>query len=229
MENAPQRGMSRRKLFTLVGGAAALGAGAVVFNAFEQNKKHKEKAWSEIRESVAKLESKFALQSGEYAIVVNPEAQELYVVRNEQIIEIYPVSTSKYGIGTKSGSKRTPWGTHRIKEKIGEGAPEGAVFNARQATGEVAAIERKPVETGEDRVTTRIMWLEGEENMNKGKGVDSHTRFIYIHGTPEEGLIGQPASHGCIRMRNHDVVELFNRVPAGTLVEIQPREYRSNK
>jgi len=210
----------------LAGGAALLGAGAVAFNALEQAKKRKEQAWSDIKESVQKLEAGFALKPGEPAVVVNPEKQELYLVRNDTILEIYPVSTSKFGIGVQSGSEQTPWGTHRIREKIGDDAPEGAIFEAREPTGEIARIERKPIETGKDLITTRIMWLEGQEDkVNKGKGVDSHARYIYIHGAPEEGLIGQPASHGCIRMKNRDVVELFDRVPAGTLVEIQAREY----
>lgn len=228
MENSPA--LDRRKfLLGLTAGGAIIGAGVItekVVNA----EKHKEKIWIDIREDVEKLESQFGLQSREYAVVVNPEAQELYLVRDSKILQIYPVSTSKNGIGTRVGSEKTPWGTHRIKEKIGEGAPEGAVFAGRQPTGEIANIERKPIETGEDLITTRIMWLEGEEeNINKGEGVDSHGRYIYIHGAQEEGLIGQPASHGCIRMRNKDVIELFNRVPAGTLVEIQPREYQKGR
>lgn len=228
MENSPA--VDRRKfILGLAAGGAVIGAGVIAEKIVSRGKQ-KEKIWADIRTDVEKLESQFGLQPSEYAIVVNPEVQELYLVRDGKILEIYPVSTSKNGIGTRAGSEKTPWGTHRIKEKIGEEAPEGAVFVARQPTGEVAKIERRPIETGKDLITTRIMWLEGEEEkINKGEGVDSHARYIYIHGAEEEGLIGQPASHGCVRMRNRDVIELFNRVPEGTLVEIQPREYRRGR
>jgi L,D-peptidoglycan transpeptidase YkuD (ErfK/YbiS/YcfS/YnhG family) len=134
---------------------------------------------------------------------------------------VYPVSTAKNGVGSKTGSQRTPLGLHRVHSKFGAGEPLGMVFDARRATGKLAAIHTTPVDLPEDVITTRILWLEGlEAGKNRGKGVDSHTRFIYIHGTNEEGLIGQPASHGCVRMRNRDVVELFELVAPGTLVEI---------
>ncbi|TAJ13358.1 L,D-transpeptidase [Patescibacteria group bacterium] len=190
-------------------------------------KTKRERAWNESKESVARLVSEFDLQPEAYAIVVNPEKQELYVIQNNAVVEIYPISTSIKGIGTRSGSEKTPWGTHRIKEKIGDEVEVGTVFVAREPTEKVVEPITSPIDTNEDLVTTRIMWLEGEEpNINQGSGVDSHSRYIYIHGTPEEGLIGQPASHGCIRMKNDDVVKLFNTVPTGTLVEIQAREYR---
>lgn len=229
-ESLDKKGVNRRRFLgwgLATAGAVVVGVvGEKVVRTANEDAR-KEEALKDITESVQKLTSQFGLQPEENAIVVNPEKQELYVVQNNKIIKIYPVSTSKNGVGTQKGSERTPWGTHRIKEKIGDGAPEGSVFVAREQTDRVIDIIKNPIDTSEDVVTTRIMWLQGEElNINKGEGVDSHSRYIYIHGTQEEGLIGSPASHGCIRMKNKDVVELFDSVPSGTLVEIQAREYR---
>ena len=134
-------------------------------------------------------------------------------------IKIYPVSTSKYGIGNRSGSGKTPLGKHFIKNKIGNGAAQKTIFKARRNTGRLAKIDAPKAG---DLVTTRIMWLKGlEPGINSGHGIDSYKRYIYIHGTGEEGKIGQPASHGCIRMYNRDVVELFDRVNKGTEVIIK--------
>lgn len=232
-EPLDKKALNRRKFLRwglATAGAVAVGVvGEKVVRTANENAR-KEEALKDITESVQKLTSEFGLQPEEFAIVVSPEKQELYVVQNNKIIDLYPVSTSKNGVGTQVGSERTPWGTHRIREKIGDGAEEGSVFVARQQTERVVDAIKEPVDTSEDLVTTRIMWLEGEEpHINKGAGVDSHSRFIYIHGTQEEGLIGRPASHGCIRMRNKDVIKLFDSVPAGTLVEIQAREYRGVK
>ena len=220
--------MNRRKFLGLAAaGVVAVGVvGERVVHIASENAR-REVALRDITESIQKLTSQFGLQPEEFAIVINPEKQELYLVQSNKVIDIYPVSTSKNGVGTQEGSERTPWGTHRVKEKIGEGAPEGTVFVAREQTDRVVDIIQAPLDVPEDLVTTRIMWLEGEEpNINRGEGVDSHSRFIYIHGTQEEGLIGRPASHGCIRMKNNDVIELFDSVPSGTLVEIQARDYR---
>jgi len=164
---------------------------------------------------------KFGLKPHELAIVVKISEQKLYLVRDGEIVKTYPVSTSKYGVGNQKGSNRTPLGTHRIFKKIGDGAKIGAIFEHNVDTGRVATIHTDETQSGEDLITTRIMWLEGlEPGINRGEGIDSRDRHIYIHGTPEEWLIGRPASHGCIRMKNRDVVELFNLVREGTLVEI---------
>ncbi|MFQ6092176.1 MAG: L,D-transpeptidase family protein, partial [bacterium] len=102
------------------------------------------------------------------------------------------------------------------------GAKIGAIFKSGLNTGEIAKIYTDSTDVQEDLITSRIMWLEGlEAGINKGRDIDSYDRRIYIHGTPEEGLIGVPVSHGCIRMRNKDVIELFDLVSKGTLVEIQ--------
>jgi hypothetical protein len=142
------------------------------------------------------------------------------LVENNFIIS-YPISTSKYGIGSQARSNKTPLGLHRIEEKIGASAPLGTIFKARQNTGKIAEINQAGAG---DLVTTRIMWLKGlEPNKNQGAGIDSYQRYIYIHGTVEENKIGQPASHGCIRMNNRDVIELFEQVKAGTLVDIREK------
>ncbi len=147
--------------------------------------------------------------------------QKLYLIKNDKIVKTYPVSTSKYGIGNREGSFQTPLGRHRVARKIGAGAPLGTIFKERRPTGKIIAPNptRTPVEG--DYVTTRILWLEGmEPGKNRGGEVDSFRRCIYIHGTPDEGLIGTPASHGCIRMKNRDAVDLFERVPFGARVDI---------
>lgn len=143
--------------------------------------------------------------------------QKLILFKDEKIVKSYSVSTSKYGIGNKSGSNKTPLGLHRIVSKIGRNAPICAIFKRRRNTGKIAKINKDE----RDLITTRILRLEGfQKGINKGKGIDSFKRCIYIHGTPQEKLIGTPASHGCIRMRNRDIIRLFRIVKRGTLVKI---------
>ena len=133
----------------------------------------------------------------------------------------YPVSTALNGAGETEGSYCTPRGRHRIAQKIGANAPLYTVFKARVPTGEIWTPEREAKSPGSDWILSRILWLEGlEPGKNQGGTVDSHARYIYIHGTNEESKIGTAVSHGCIRMRNADVVDLFERVPVGTGVEI---------
>ena len=137
-------------------------------------------------------------------------------------MESFPISTSKYGEGSIENSFKTPLGSHEIKEKIGDNAHVNTIFVARNNTGEVANIIKSPINTESDHVTSRILWLNGlESGINNGPGVDSYSRYIYIHGTHEEGLIGQKASHGCIRMFNNDVIYLYDIVEKGTKVYIR--------
>ena len=155
-------------------------------------------------------------------ILVDISEQRLYLKSGEQTLVSYPISSSKYGEGSKENSFKTPLGNHIIKEKIGENAPINTIFISRINTKNIASIENKPKNTENDYVTSRIMWLEGEENgVNKGPGIDSYERYIYIHGTHEEGLIGVKASHGCIRMFNVDVIDLYDRIYNGTKVIIR--------
>ena len=156
-------------------------------------------------------------------IKVSDQQQKLFLIKAGKILQEYPVSTSRYGIGSEAGSNKTPQGKHKIIKKIGDEAPVGTIFRSRLNTGKIATIYTDTTDLEQDDVTTRILRLTGlEKGINQGGNVDSFQRYIYIHGTPEEGLIGQPASHGCIRMRNADVVQLFDAVEEGTLVVIEP-------
>jgi len=167
------------------------------------------------------LTKNFGAKNADTIIVVNIAQQQLQVVSNNNILKTYTVSTAKAGIGSKKNSNKTPLGVHRIKNKIGDKAPLGTIFFARQPSGQIAEIYTDTTDTPKDYVTTRILWLDGlEPGKNKGGKVDSYERYIYIHGTHEEGLLGKPMSMGCIRMKNIDVTELFNMVKEGTLVII---------
>ena len=153
---------------------------------------------------------------------IDISAQSLRVYRAEQMIVSYPVSTALKGTGCQQDSFQTPTGLHQIIEKIGDNQPTGMIFKGRQPTGEIAAIELSDSDTGSDLITSRILWLDGmEPGVNRGNGVDTHDRYIYIHGTNEEGRVGQAVSHGCIRMKNDDVIDLFDRVATGTMVIIE--------
>ncbi|MEM8969931.1 MAG: L,D-transpeptidase [Bacteroidota bacterium] len=155
-------------------------------------------------------------------IKVSVTEQKLYLIEDGQPLKQYLVSTSVYGIGSEAGSNKTPLGKHKVISKFGDGAPLGTIFRSRINTGRKAKIYTDDTDLEEDDVTTRILRLTGlEPGKNKGSGVDSFSRYIYIHGTPEEGLIGKPASHGCIRMKNADVVELYDLVSEETLVMIE--------
>ncbi len=131
---------------------------------------------------------------------------------DDHLVRRYPISTSQFGTGTEPGSYRTPTGLFRVESMWGEGAQEGEIFVTRIATGRLGLPEDSA-----DHVQTRILWLEGVEPQN----ANTHERYIYIHGTNAEHLLGTPASHGCVRMSNADVVDLFNRVNAGTPVWIE--------
>jgi hypothetical protein len=144
--------------------------------------------------------------------------QELIGIQNGRISLKYICSTAAAGPGSRVGSWQTPLGWHVIEERFGDGLPVGAVFKERKYTGRIWNPENR---TRDDLILTRIMWLRGlEPGVNAGEGVDSHARFIYIHGTPEEDRLGTPASLGCIRMSNRDVAELYEATATGTLVLI---------
>ena len=137
------------------------------------------------------------------------------------ILRRYSVSTAANGAGEVSGSHCTPRGKHIIRAKIGAGQPENAVFVSRRPTGEIYTPELGKQFQDRDWILTRILWLSGcETGFNRLGGKDTMRRYIYIHGTPESVQLGAPGSHGCIRMHNADLVELFDLVPAGTAVEI---------
>ncbi len=155
------------------------------------------------------------------AVVIKISEQKLYVFLNNECVCEYPISTSRYGTGQEEDSYKTPLGVHCVQEKIGGDAEFAEIFKARERTHSCANIEHEDICTNEDCITSRIIWLAGlEEGVNKGAGVDSYARYIYIHGTHEEGLIGQPASEGCIRMKNQDVIDLYDRIEIASLVII---------
>ncbi len=161
----------------------------------------------------------FLIDPRELFLVVSIETQTLHVCVNDIIIEQYDVSSSRFGNGIRENSLKTPVGIHRIKEKFGAGAPAGRIFKDRIDTG----IDWDRRSTEDNLILTRILRLEGlEEGINKGAGVDSYDRYIYIHGTSQEKLIGTPLSHGCVCLRNLDIIRLFEIVKEGTLVYIDP-------
>jgi L,D-transpeptidase YbiS len=157
----------------------------------------------------------------ERRIRVDLRAQRLELLEGERRLRAWPVSTSAKGAGEQEGSERTPRGRHEVRAKIGAGAPPGAVFVGRRPTGEVCTPERARTEPARDWILSRILWLRGlEVGRNRRGRVDSMRRYIYIHGTPDEAALGTPASHGCIRMSNAAVIELFELVEPGAEVEI---------
>jgi len=148
--------------------------------------------------------------------------QELSLWEDDRLIGVYKVSTALNGAGSLQGSECTPLGHHRIRLKIGQGCPLNTVFVGRRPTGEIYTQELGKKFPGRDWILTRILWLTGlEPGKNRGGDCDTLKRFIYIHGTADEALLGQPVSHGCIRMKNQDLIEVFNAVSNNTLVTIE--------
>ncbi|MDB4808346.1 L,D-transpeptidase [Verrucomicrobiales bacterium] len=153
-----------------------------------------------------------ATNSTRHVMLVSVRDQKMAVYQEGSRVATYPISTSKFGLGDKPGSNRTPIGKMEVARKIGGGQPLGMVFKGRRPTGEVL----RPNAPGRDPIVTRILWLRG----NEAKTKNAYRRFIYIHGTPEERKIGRPASYGCIRMRSRDVARLYRQVGVGTKVEV---------
>ena len=155
-------------------------------------------------------------------LAVSIADQTLILVNDQgQIIASYPVSTALNGAGEQDGSGCTPRGEHYIRAMVGQDLPANTVFRARRPTGEIYSPELALAHPDRDWILSRIVWLCGlEPGKNRGPGVDTFRRFIYIHGTPDTEPMGVPRSHGCIRMRNPDVIELFDRVRAGLRVVI---------
>ncbi|MDQ3620872.1 MAG: L,D-transpeptidase [Verrucomicrobiota bacterium] len=147
-----------------------------------------------------------------HTVRVSIPEQRLVVYRKGELMATYPVSTSKFGLGDRPGSHATPLGRMEIAKKIGRGQPLGMRFKHRRPTGEIVAVNAP----GRDPIVTRILWLKGLESNNR----NAYDRTIYIHGTPEEWRIGEPASYGCIRMRSRDVLDLYNTIGVGARVEV---------
>ncbi len=161
-------------------------------------------------------------------LLISISEQNLLLIKENIIIDKYPISTALNGVGSEENSGKTPLGIHRIAEKIGADAPLGTVFKARVNTHKTTPILLSNEEySSADAITTRILWLDGlEEGINKGLSedgqtpVDSYQRYIYIHGTDEEWRLGKPVSHGCIRMSNRAITKLYDKVWVNTLVVI---------
>lgn len=154
-----------------------------------------------------------------FILTVNISRQTVSLFEDNRFVKKYPCSTSRFGIGEIKDSNCTPRGLHRIAEKIGGGELAGTVFKSREIVGHTSQPE-----FADAKITTRIMWLEGlEPGFNQGGNVDSHARYIYIHGTGDQASIGEPASHGCIHLGDADLIALFDLLPSGTLVWIAER------
>lgn len=155
-------------------------------------------------------------------IIVNVKKQELQYWNNDQLECSYSISTAKNGVGEEQGSECTPRGQHIIRAKIGNGAAINSIFVGRRFTSEIFNEDLRKQFPERDWILTRILWLSGTESgVNRLGNVDTMQRYIYIHGCPDKDVMGQPSSHGCIKMRNSELVELFDKVDVGTLVTIK--------
>jgi lipoprotein-anchoring transpeptidase ErfK/SrfK len=162
--------------------------------------------------TIATIVASCAAPDTQHHIVISTREQKLALLDRGNLMAIYPVSTSKFGLGDWPGSSCTPLGELEVAEKIGDHAPSGAVFKDRRRTGEIVA----PDSPGRDPIVTRILWLRGRDPQN----AQAYARMIYIHGTPEERKIGFPVSYGCIRMRSSDIINLYEVVGRGAEVTI---------
>lgn len=161
------------------------------------------------------------MDENEYRLDISLGAQSLTLLRGNTVIAEFAVSTARNGAGERLNSECTPRGRHRIAEKLGEGCAVDTVFVGRKPTGEIYSDELRNQHPGRDWILTRILRLEGTEpGVNQGGEVDTFERMIYLHGSPADVQMGVTGSHGCIRMRNQDIVRLFDLVPPGTGVYI---------
>ena len=152
---------------------------------------------------------------------VSISQQQLAIIENDQLVRVYPVSTAKNGAGERKGSQCTPTGWHKIRAKIGDGQPLYSVFVGRRPTGEIYSPALSQQYPQRDWILTRILWLNGlEPGKNRYGEVDTGWRYIYIHGCPDQLMDGSPQSHGCIRMYNADVLDLFDHINTGISVHI---------
>ena len=164
-----------------------------------------------VLEEISSVDSSF--NTLDSLLYVDISRQSMYLLKKGTILRTFRISSSYYGTGSEINSLKTPLGKHEIYKKIGQDLPINAILKGRVWNGSIANVITEDVDTDFDHVTSRILWLDGlEKGKNNGPGVDSRSRYIYIHGTAEEGLIGKPASDGCIRMYNSDVIDLFDLV-----------------
>lgn len=156
------------------------------------------------------------------SLLVNVSAQTLVGLNVCGDLEFsYPIATAKNGVGQENGSECTPLGSHRVRAKIGSGLAAGSVFVGRRPTGEIHSDSLSVKFPNRDWILSRILWLCGNESgVNRGGQVDTQRRYIYIHGAPDSHAMGIPSSHGCVKMRNSDIITLFDQVPLGLTVNI---------
>ncbi len=176
--------------------------------------------WRDINQELAgKLDGHPALVDERPIIYIDSGKQTLHWINIDELEnKSFPISTAANGLGNRLDSNKTPTGIHRIKQKIGDDQPPGMIFEAREPTGQIC---KNTDNREKDEITSRIMWLDGlEPGFNKDGVHDSFARYIYIHGTSDEKRIGEPVSHGCIRMTNKDVIELFDAALENDLVLI---------
>ena len=179
-------------------------------------------SWSAFsQQPIAQAKAYLSNQTFKEILFVSVKEQKLYHIKNDKIIKEYIISSSAYGTGNEAGSNKTPLGLHKINQKYGDKTPINGRMVGRVFDEEIATIYTDSTKSKTDDLTSRIFWLEGlEKGKNKGEGIDSYKRYIYIHGTSEEGRLGTPASHGCIRMKNKEVIDLYKLIEVGTLVLI---------
>ena len=163
----------------------------------------------------------------EKVIDVDVEKQQLRLLQNDAVLASYVISTAKNGVGQIMGSECTPTGWHSVRAKIGINAKENTVFVGRRDTGEIFSEELRNNHPERDWILTRILWLSGLElGKNRGGEVDTMRRYVYIHGCPDSDSFSKPSSHGCVKMRNKDIIALFDNIEAGTRVLIRTSENR---
>ena len=203
--------MKRRVLIFLMSAALLLNSGCASLRFM--NSKNK------VPEACVAACGRLKIEPTPFILTVNISRQTVSLFEDNKFVKKFHCSTSRFGIGQIDGSNCTPLGLHRIAEKIGGGEPAGTVFKAREIIGHTSQPE-----FADAKITTRILWLEGlEPGFNQGGNVDSHARYIYIHGTGDQATIGRPASFGCIHLADADMISLFDLLPSGTLVWIAER------
>ncbi len=163
-----------------------------------------------------------ATSAEELWLKISIAEQSLCLFRGKDLLEVFDISSASNGPGEQFGSECTPRGWHTLRAKIGAGQPENTVFSGRRPTGEIYSEQLKSAQPERDWILTRILWLSGlEPGLNRLGKVDTMRRYIYIHGSPDDVELGVPNSHGCVRMRNSDIIKLFDEVPVGTRVYIK--------
>ena len=154
-------------------------------------------------------------------IYIGIKRQELFLINNKEVTVNYKISTSKYGVGNIDDSEKTPLGLHKIYKMYGKNVPICGIFISKKYINKITTIESLPKNTNTDIICSRIITIKGlEEGLNIGDNIDSYLRNIYIHGTNEEGLIGTPSSHGCIRMKNIEIIDLYTKIFPEMLIVI---------